>query len=389
MATLSIKPRSRIFHGHEWVFSGEVASLRGQPADGEVISLMDVRGKPMGSAIFNSKSQIVARRFSRRKQDLDADFFRRRLAQAAEYRVHRGVDPSVCRLVWSESDGLPGLVVDRYGDALVVQTLTLGMDQRLPEIVSALMDVFSPALIVERNDAPVRHAEGMEPRTGVLAGEGIARRVVRWLDLEFEVDLLQGHKTGFYLDQAASYPLVAGFAKGRRVLDCFANQGAFSLCCARAGASEVIAVEIGTEAAALARENANRNGLSVQVIEANAFDYLKEAEAAANPFGLVILDPPSFTRSKGKLQDALRGYKEIHLRAAKLLAPGGVLAGFCCSHHVSARDYEETVNDALVDARRSAHVLARPGQAPDHPVLLGVPESEYLKGLVLEMAPGR
>ena len=393
MAGLIVKPRSRIFHGHDWVYSSEVLKVWGEPKDGDIIVIKDGKDRLLGSAIYNSKSQIIARRISRQKQDLDLDFLQRRIAQSIIYRQRRGCDPKLARLVWSESDGLPGLIVDRYGDYLVLQTLTLAMDNRRDEIAGILQEQLQPAGIVERNDAPIRIAEGLELRTGMLRGESPAPFIIRAADLEFEVDLLHGQKTGFYLDQIASYPLVARHASGRRVLDCFANQGAFALACAKAGATSAAAVEISADACAQIRGNATRNGLNIEVIERNAFDFLKLADTGAGNEGarydLVILDPPSFTKSRGKLEDALRGYKEIHLRALKLLAPGGMLATFCCSHHVTREHLLGVINEAAVDARKTLRQLETYSQAPDHPIITAMPETEYLKGFLFELAPGR
>lgn len=392
MAGLVVKPRARILHGHDWVFTGEVLKVFGNPADGDVISLKDGRDRLLGSAIYNSKSQIVARRFSRRKQDLDLDFFQRRIAQAAEYRKRRGVDPRLCRLVWSESDGLPGVIVDRYGDHLVLQTLTLGMDLRKAAIVEALKTAGgAPALqsIIERNDAVVRRAEGMDPRVGVLLGEPSKEIEIEVAGLQMTVDLMNAQKTGFYLDQLAHYETVAAFAKDRRVLDCFTSQGAFALACAKKGAAEVTAVEASMESLANARRNAERNGLKVEWIEQDVFAFLRAAEKNGAEFDLIILDPPSFTKTKGGLRDALRGYRELHVRAFKLLSKDGLLATFSCSHHVTTTVFEQTIADALVDARRSARRLRRFEQALDHPVLPTLPETEYFKGVLLEMMPGR
>ncbi len=395
MGGLVVKPRARIFHGHDWVFSGEVLKVFGSPNDGDVISLKDGRDHLIGSAIYNSKSQIVARRFSRRKQDLDLDFFQRRIAQAIEYRARRGIDPRLCRLVWSESDGLPGVIVDRYGDHLVLQTLTLAMDQRRELIVRAIQsgDVWAgeaPALqITERNDAPVRRAEGMELRTAVLSGESPNEIEIEVAGLKLQIDLLHSQKTGFYLDQLPNYALVAQHAAGRRVLDCFTSQGGFALACARAGASEVVGVEVGAESIRAAEQNAARNQLAVRFVEQDVFQFLRGAEKLEERFDLIILDPPSFTKTKGGLHDALRGYKELHIRAFKLLSPDGMLATFSCSHHVGAEMFEKMIADALVDARRSARRLRRFEQALDHPVLPTIPETEYFRGLLLEMMPGR
>jgi 23S rRNA (cytosine1962-C5)-methyltransferase len=392
MAGLVIKPRARILHGHDWVFSGEVLKAFGNPVDGDVISLKDGRDHLIGSAIYNSKSQIVARRFSRRRQDLDLDFFQRRIAQAVEYRKRRGADLRLCRLVWSESDGLPGVIVDRFGDHAVLQTLTLAMDMRKNLIVEALKAPGeAPALqsIIERNDAPVRRAEGMELQSGVLMGEPPGEIEITVAGLRLVADPLQAQKTGFYLDQLAHYETVARYASGRRVLDCFSNQGAFALACARAGAAKVTAVEASGENLVSARHNQERNKLTVEWIEQDVFQFLRAAEKAEAEYDLIILDPPSFTKTKGGLRDALRGYRELHVRAFKLLARDGMLATFSCSHHVSETIFDQTIADALVDARRSARRLHRFEQAIDHPVLPTLPETEYFKGVLLEMMPGR
>ena len=389
MAGIVLRPRARILHGHDWVFSSEVQKVFGKPADGDVISLKDGKDRLIGSAIYNSKSQIVARRFSRRKQELDLDFFIRRIAQAAEYRGRRGVDPKLYRVVWSESDGIPGLIVDRYGDHFVVQTLTLAIDMRKDLIADAIVDLFGNATIIERNDAPVRKAEGMELQTAVLRGDAPSQIEIEIEEVKFEVDLLRGHKTGFYLDQKHNYAIVAGFARGRRVLDCFTSQGAFALTCARSGAAEVSGVEESFENIAAARRNGAHNDLKVRWLEQDAFQVLRAAEKAGAQYDLIILDPPSFTKTRSGLGDALRGYHELHMRAFKLLAKEGVLATFSCSHHVSDTAFSQTITDALVDARRSARRLRRFEQAPDHPVLPTIPETEYFRGYLLEMMPGR
>ena len=396
MAGIVVKPRACILHGHDWVFSSEVLKVFGSPADGDVISLKDGRDRLIGSAIYNSKSQIVARRFSRQRQDLDLDFFKRRIAQAAEYRDRRNVDPKLRRLVWSESDGLPGVIIDRYGDHFALQTLTLAMDMRKDLIANAIVDLFGLVTIVERNDAPVRKAEGMEAHTGVLQGPAPSGPIVieisgtrQSASLQFEVDLLHGQKTGFYLDQKANYEIVAEHAAGRRVLDCFANEGAFALTCGRAGAADVVAVEENSENIAAGKRNAAQNGLKVRWIEQDVFAFLRGAEKADAQYDLIVLDPPSFTKTKSGLRDALRGYRELHVRAFRLLSKDGLLATFSCSHHVSEAAFGQTIVDALVDARRSARRLRRFEQALDHPVLPTLPETEYFKGVLLEMMPGR
>ncbi|MBO0695988.1 MAG: class I SAM-dependent rRNA methyltransferase, partial [Verrucomicrobia bacterium] len=327
--------------------------------------------------------------FSRRKQDLDLDFFRRRIAQAGEYRTRRGINPRLCRVVWSESDGLPGLIVDRYGDCIVMQTLTLAMDMRKDLIADAVIELFGRATIIERNDAPIRKAEGLELRTDVLGGDVPSQIEIEIEGVTFGIDLLHGQKTGFYLDQRHNYGIVAGYARDRRVLDCFTNQGAFALTCARAGAADVAGVEENPENIAAAKRNAAQNDLNARWIEQDVFQFLRAAEKAGAQYDLIVLDPPSFTKTRSGLRDALRGYRELHTRAFKLLSKDGVLATFSCSHHVSDMAFSQTIADALVDARRSARRLRRFEQAPDHPVLPTIPETEYFNGLLLEMMPGR
>lgn len=416
MATLIIRPRARIFHGHEWVYATEVQKTLGSPQPGDVVSLIDHKSKALGSAIYNPQSQILARRFSRRRQALDEDFFHRRIKRAFEHRERlftswKG-EPAY-RMVWSESDGLPGLIIDRYGKHCVVQTLTLAMEQRLELITSALRQVCSPESIVERNDAPIRAAEGLPLKTGMLWGEAPPAYQIDLPTGSFNVDLLGGQKTGLYLDQLTNYEQVATLATGRRVLDCFCNQGGFALACAKAGALSVKGLDASEPAITAARDNARRSGVedrcSFEV--ANVFDFLKSAESALHgpsrstpgwdeaddddvpapaPASLpdydhIILDPPSFTRSKGTVRDAMRGYKEIHLRALKLLRPGGLLSTFSCSHHVSRSEFQLMIADAANDAKKTLRRVASHDQRADHPVLLSLPETEYLKGWTYEV----
>jgi 23S rRNA (cytosine1962-C5)-methyltransferase len=387
MGGIIVRPRSRILHGHDWVYANEVLKAFGDMEDGSVVSIKDGRDHLLGVGIYNSKSQIVVRRFSRRRQDLDEDFFRRRIMQAVEYREKAGCRRDLCRLVWSESDGLPGVIADRYGGTVVLQTLTLAMDQRKAMIAAVLGAIEGVRTVVERNDAPVRTAEGMELVTGVLHGEATEPFEVEVAGVRFLVDVNGGHKTGLYLDQLESYAEVSAMAAGRMVLDCFSNQGGFALACARAGAAAVSAVESGADSVARLRENVARNGLAVQVRQADVFDFLQHPDRPE--YDLIILDPPSFAKARGRIQDALRGYRDLHCRAAKLVSKGGRIVSFSCSHHVAAHEFEEAISAGLQDARRSMRVIRRIGQPADHPVVLGLPETEYLKGIVLEAMPGR
>ena len=388
MASLTVKPRSRIFHGHDWVYASDVLSSRGEPQPGDVVTLRDTRAKPIGSAIYNSKSQIVARRFSFRAQELDLEFFVRRIERAVSVREKLGVDLHLARLAWSESDGLPGVVIDRYGDHVVLQTLTLAMDMRKDLLVAAINQVLKPRSVIERNDTLMRKAEGLESVKGVLHGTAPAAFEVKVGKVRLLVDLLEGQKTGLYLDQLDNYAQVAKLAKGKRVLDCFSNQGGFAQACALAGAKEVIAVEASDAALDLARRNAAASGADIRFVSANVFDYLKDSERREELFDLIILDPPSFTKTKSSVADALRGYKEIHLRALKMLEVGGQLATFTCSHHIGGGDLRQVINSAAVDSHRSLRLVASYTQRLDHPVVFGIPETEYLRGYAVEVMGG-
>lgn len=394
MAGLIISPRARIFQGHDWVYGTEVRKVFGNPQPGDVVALKDFKDRFLGSAIFNPHSQIVARRFSRRKQELNGDFFTRRISQAINLRKQWLPEETLTRLVWSESDGLPGLIVDRYVDYLVVQTLTIAMERRLPIILNVLEDLLSPRGIIVRNDSPMLVAEGIKHSVRVARGQQPTPFTARSGNVQFMIDLQTGQKTGLYLDQLDNYAAVARIARGRRVLDCFCNQGGFALSCALAGATEVTAVDVSQDAMDAVNRNAQLNGVSIKCITDNAFDFLKKEAALVRDGGehkwdLIILDPPSFTRNKKSVHDAMRGYKEIHLRAMKLLEPGGILSTFCCSHHAGADLFRESVQDAAIDAPATLRLIQQHGQRPDHPILLNIPETEYLKGFTYELLPGR
>ncbi len=381
MSGIVVKPRSRIYHGHDWVYASEIQKVFGEPAPGAVISLKDFKDRPLGTAIYNPASQIVARRFSRRKEELTVDFFVRRIERALKHRESLGFGDPVYRLLWSEADGVPGVVVDRYGDHLVLQTLALGMDQRKDLIVEALKSVLKPASIIERNDSPVRKAEGLEPSVGILHGNNPGSFAIEiGAGIVQEINLVDGQKTGVYLDQLDNYATVACLAADRTVLDCCTNQGGFALHCARAGAKSVRALDISESAIESARKNAALNRVSIDWVTANVFDYLKKAETTEEKYDLIILDPPSFTRNRQKLNEAMRGYKEIHLRALKCLNKDGLLATFCCSHHVTDIMFYTMICEASVDAKRNLRLVERYLQRADHPIIATVPETSYLKG---------
>ncbi len=389
MSGIVVRPRSRIFHGHDWVYASEIQKTFGNPEPGDVISLKDFKDRPLGTAIYNPDSQIVARRISRRKQQLDAEFFQRRLERAQALRESMAFPDPVYRLAWSEADGMPGVVIDRYGDHFVLQTLTLAMDQRKQMIVDALVEIFHPKSIIERNEAPIRKAEGLEEKTGVLAGDWTGPIEIEIGGITQKVDLLEGQKTGIYLDQLDSYAAVAKFAKGKSVLDCFCNQGGFALHCAKAGAESVLAIDVSESAIEATKANAERNDLSVEGRVENVFDFLKREDAEGKEkYDLIILDPPSFTKNRKSVSGAMRGYKEIHLRAIKLLNRDGILSTYCCSHHVSEKEFFDMICSASVDAKRTLRLIDRHSQRRDHPVIATIPETGYLKGFTFQSVGG-
>ncbi len=395
-AVLQLKKRvpHRILRGHPWVYASEVERLEGEAEDGALVHCLSPRGEFLGSGLYNSQSQIVFRRLTREKVDVtrvEASLLRPALKRALHLREQinqeRGTVPEAQRLVWSESDFLPGLIVDRYGDILVLQTLTLGLAQAEEEIVQILDELLRPAAILARNDAPVRKLEGLPQEVKTWRGEVPEALAVELVGLKWEIDLHGGHKTGLYLDQLDNYRAVANYVRtrgSRSVLDVFCNQGGFALAAAKAGAEEVEAIDQSADAIKRAEANATRNRLKLNLTVDNAFDYLRRLEEAGRRYDLVVLDPPSFTRSKAAVASALRGYKELHLRAVRLLEPGGILATFCCSHHIGALEWRGLCGNVAADTGVSLRILQSLGQPPDHPTLVEVPETEYLRGYVLE-----
>ncbi len=376
----NVKPR--VVQGHPWVFTNEIEALIGAEHDGTAIECRDRTGRFIGTGIYNSKSQIVWRRLSRNRITLDAAWIRGALERA----LARRAPGTARRLVWSESDELPGLVVDQFGDALVVQIQTLALDRMTPVISDLLAELLKPAEIIFRNDANIRRLEGLPLETHTRSGQPWAPRWVNIEGVEYWLDLESGQKTGFYLDQRAQHPLVAKFCAGKRVLDAFCNQGPFALHAARAGAAHVLGLDSSEEAIAAARRNAEHNGVKAEFIAANVFDWFNdEARSTETPWDVIVLDPPPFAKSKSALPGALRGYKELNLRALKALAPGGVLATYTCSHHMQDAELRSVLAEAAADARRRVQVLEFCHQPPDHPVLLTMPESEYLRGYIVRV----
>ena len=395
LPTVMLKPgeADRILAGHPWIYHGEILRLSQPPADGEIVQVKDHRQRFLGTGFFNSRSKINVRLLSADRLPVDGDFFETRIRAALAVRQRHLPHATSFRVVNAESDGLSGLIVDKYEDVLVVQISALGMDQRKQLIVAALQRILSPRAILERSDVASRKFEGLEAANGVLAGSHEGPIMVNLNGIKFETDLVEGHKTGMYLDQQANYQAVSQFAKGGQVLDCFSFLGGFGLHAARAGAAHVHLLDQSAAAIAASGRNAATNGLAAtcSFAEVNVFDWLK-LNTAVKPhervvprFDLIILDPPSFTRNRASVPDALRGYKEIHLRALKLLKVGGTLATFCCSHHVNTELFQDTLLAAAFDTRRVLRRTAIFSQSPDHPVIPMIPETEYLKGFAFEV----
>lgn len=396
MPTIFLRPGTadRVVAGHPWIYAGSVQRLTAPAADGALVQIKDHRQRFLGVGLYNSKSIIQVRVLAPERVEINAGFFADRIRAALAIRERHLPKAASFRVVNAESDFLSGLIVDKYGDVLVVQISSLGMDQRKAMIVEALQGIFSPRAIVEKSEASFRKFEGLAESNGLLSGTLEGSVPIDLNGLKFEVDILGGHKTGLYLDQQQNYQKVADLIRGGQVLDCFSFLGGFALHCARAGAAHVHGLDQSEEAVAAAGRMAEANGLTGRCSfeAANVFDWLK-AQTAVKPhekvvpkFDAIILDPPSFTRTRSAVDDAMRGYKEIHLRALKLLKAGGTLATFCCSHHVDAAMFQAVISDAAFDARRVLRRVAIYSQSPDHPVLPAVPETEYLKGFAFEVA---
>jgi 23S rRNA (cytosine1962-C5)-methyltransferase len=380
---VSRKGADRVLSGHPWIFASDVTDRDGaQP--GEAVAVLDGRSRPIGVAHYSSTSQIALRFLSRQVEPIDRDFYRRRLRAAAEHRRQVVHDSDCYRVVYGEADLLPALIVDRYADYLVVQTLDQGMDAAKAEIVSCLEELFQPKGILARNDVPVRAKEQLPLETAVLAGEVPGPVEVRMNGLTLHADLLHGQKTGIFLDQRENYRAAARYARGGKALDLFASTGGFALHLAPKVQS-VLAVDSSGPALAAARANAAANGIeNIEFEEADVFDLLSGYAAARRQFDLIVLDPPAFAKSRNSLEAAARGYKDINLRALRLLPTGGILVTCSCSHHMSEAMLLEVVAQASLDAGRTLRVLERRTQSQDHPILLTVPETLYLKSLVLE-----
>jgi 23S rRNA (cytosine1962-C5)-methyltransferase len=370
---------ARVRRGHPWVFANELQELPDAAADGLALPLEDARGNPLGMGIVNTKSQIVWRRYSATGEEWGGAFW----SAALEKAIGNRDEEPFRRLVWSEADNLPGLVVDQFDEVLVVQALTLAVDRALAQILQPLEALLQPSEILVRNDAPSRKLEGLPLERHTLSGRPLKPFWAKIYNAWFHLDLDKSQKTGFYLDQRQEHFKVATMAPGWRILDAFCNQGAFALNCALAGAREVVAIDSSAEAVELGQINAQKNEVEIDFRVGNVFDFFTGNRSER--FDMIILDPPSFAPNRRSLPTAVKGYKELHLRAFNCLNPGGILATYCCSHHVNRSLFRELIEDAAADTRHSVQLLYETGQPIDHPVMLNFPESEYLKGFVLRM----
>lgn len=389
MINLYLKPgRERpVVNGHPWIFSGAIERLEGDPEAAGVADVLDARKNWLARGLFNPRSQIRVRLLTWKKEEIDGDFFFRRFAQALDLRK-RYLSPSTdaYRLVNAEGDFLPGLIVDRYGDFLVCQIFTAGMDTFKDVIVDALTRLVSPQGVFERSEGRVREEEGLEPAVGVLAGEAPPELIpIEENQFKFLVDVRRGQKTGFFLDQRDHRTVLSSVARDRTILNCFAYSGAFSVYALGGGAKEVVTLDSSRPALELARQNLEINGLpssADRLIKADAFSYLKECEAN---FDIIVLDPPSLAHKRGDVTAATGGYKFLNLHALRHIAPDGLLFTFSCSQHLSLDLFQKVVFGAAVDAGRKVAILKTLGHGFDHPVSLHHPEGAYLKGLVLKI----
>ena len=401
MPTLTLKPgrEKSLLRRHPWIFSGAIARLDGNPASGETVDLLAAQGQFLARAAYSPSSQIRARVWTFDPSELvDADFFRRRIQRAVQTCRGAGLVPALagadtesaptnaCRLIHAESDGLPGLIVDRYADILVLQSLTAGTECWKETIADLLLEATSLTTIFERSDADVRELEGLAPRVGLLRGTiNHPPITITENGLKFYVNLETGHKTGFYLDQRLNRQHLRGLAEGRDVLDCFCYTGGFTVNALAGGAKSVLSVDASAEALALCLENVALNSLPADhhtLLEGDVFQVLRKFRDEARSFDLIVLDPPKFAPTVAQVEKAARGYKDINLLAFKLLRPGGILVTFSCSGGIDADLFQKIIASAALDAGVEAQIVEHLSQAPDHPVALNFPEGAYLKGLI-------
>jgi 23S rRNA (cytosine1962-C5)-methyltransferase len=378
------KGLERVRAGHPWIYRSQVKEMPSGIEQGSLVEVFAENNRWIGWGHVNPASEIIIRLLSRGKEALQDSFFRKRLEKARQWRKEHIKKSNAVRWVHSEADGLPGLILDEYNGYMVIQTTTAGMELKKPVLVKFIQELFQPRGIYEKNDFASREYEKLPLLKSVLAGENPPELIeIQEGNCKFWVDIQNGHKTGFYLDQKDNRAVVSSLSGGKKVLDCFTYTGGFALAALTGGAQKVTAVDISGNALNLARKNAELNGVlnRWEDCEANGFDYLKGLQEKETLWDMIILDPPSFTKSRSHVEQALRGYKEINLRALKSLKEGGILVTASCSHHISPSYFEEVIREAAGDAKKTLTLMHRGMQSLDHPVVLSIPETEYLQCL--------
>jgi len=376
------KCAERLLSGYLWTFNNEIKSIDGSYFNGDIIAVVDNRGKFIGTGYINDNSKIIIRLLSFKDEPINQSFFRKRIEDALKHRLSLGWSiKDSFRVVFSEGDLLPGLIVDKYDDALSIQILTLGMEKWKGAVVEIVEDIFKPKTIVERSDVEIRKKEGLQPRKGFLYGDENSKVVITLDGLKFEIDLLEGHKTGFYLDQQENRKIIEPYVKDKRVLDCFAYTGAFAVYSAKYGAKEVVALEDSGKIFEMLSRNIQLNGFEniIKPEKGDAFDWLRERYKKGERFDCVMLDPPSFVKGKEAMAGAWRGYKDINLLGLQLLNDNGYLITSSCSQNISPALFLNILNNAATDANCMLRLVENRFQSKDHPILLGMPETCYLK----------
>lgn len=376
----------RVEYGHPWIFKSDIENITGSFTPGDIVDVYSSRNKFLGRGYCNPKSQITVRLLTYEQEEIDGSFLYNRIKTAWDYRL-KVADPQSCRVVYAESDFLPALIVDKFNDILVVQTLALGIDKFKNEVVDILNDVIKPRGIYERNDVHVRELEGMEQKKGFLSESFDTKVIMKENGIKFSVDVENGQKTGFFLDQKENRAAIKPFVKNAKVLDCFTHTGSFALHAAYYGAREVLGIDISESACEMAAHNAGLNDLQdrCRFQAANTFDILREYFDRNERFDVIVLDPPAFTKTRGAVEGAVRGYKEINLRAMKIINSGGFLITCSCSQHVDPELFMDIVYNAAIDSKRKVRLIEYRSQAKDHPILLAAEETEYLKCAILQV----
>lgn len=385
-AILVKNKEKRVEYGHPWIYRSDIASVETGVNPGDIVDIYSSMNKFLGRGLYNPKSQISLRFLTYEHEPIDYGFFYNRIKAAWEYRK-KVADTGSCRVVFAESDFLPALIVDKFSDILVLQTSALGIERYKTEFVDILCDLIKPQGVYERNDIPVRKLEGLQQVKGFLRGSFDTNVQMTENGIRFVVDVAEGQKTGYFLDQKENRAALKPFVKAAKVLDCFSHTGSFALHAGGYGAASVLGLDISEHAVETAAANARLNGLEsmCRFESANVFDRLREYHDCGERFDTIILDPPAFTKSRSSVEGAIRGYKEINLRAMKILNSGGFLVTCSCSHHIDPEMFMDIVYNAGIDSRRKVRLIEYRSQAKDHPVLLAAPETEYLKCAILQI----